>query len=707
MRARYPDRAGFVERDGIRLGYEVFGEGDPTVLLLPTWTIVHSRFWKMQVPHLARYYRVVTYDGPGNGRSDRVTDPARYTAESYAADAVAVMDEVGVETAAVVGLSLGAAFAVRLAALHPERVLGIALIGPALPFGTRAEGRERIEERFERPYPADPQGWDKYNAAYWRDHYGDFVSFFFDQCFSEPHSTKQIEDAIGWALETDPEVLIASHRASVLGVPPDELFDGVDCPVLVVHGTDDRIRPYRAGVETASRSGGTLVTMEGSGHIPNARDPVFVDLALQRFIDGLVPASESTDVPPAALWTRGLDRRHKVLILSSPIGLGHVRRDLAIADELRRLGPGVEIEWLAQHPVTAALEKAGEVVHPASERLVSESAHIASEARSHDLHCFQALRRMDEILLANFMTFQEVVDEGLHDLVVADEAWDVDHYWHENPELKRTALAWLTDFVGYLPMPEGGEQEAFLTADYNAEMIEHIARFPRIRDRAIFVGNPDDVVPDVFGPGLPKIRDWTEEHFRFSGYVTGFIPPDEEERRQIRRELGWREGEKVCIVAVGGSGVGEALLRRAVDAFPLAREAVPELRMIAVAGPRIDPSFLPTHPGLEMVGYVDRLYRLLAASDLAVVQGGLTTTMELAASKRPFIYFPLANHFEQNFHVRHRLDQYGAGRHMDYYATNIDDLAEAIARHVGEDVAYRDVETDGAARAGALIAELI
>ena len=108
---------------------------------------------------------------------------------------------------------------------------------------------------------------------------------------------------------------------------------------------------------------------------------------------------------------------------------------------------------------------------------------------------------MDEILVANFMLFQEVVEEGLYDLVVGDEAWDVDHFWHENPELKRGAHVWLTDFVGFLPMPDGGDHEAFLTADYNAEMIEHIANFPRIRDRSIFVGNADDVVADTFGPG--------------------------------------------------------------------------------------------------------------------------------------------------------------------------------------------------------------
>ena len=206
-------------------------------------------------------------------------------------------------------------------------------------------------------------------------------------------------------------------------------------------------------------------------------------------------------------WTRALDRKRRALYISSPIGLGHAQRDVSIADELRKLHPDLEIDWLAQHPVTAVLETRGERIHPLSAELASESAHITNESSEHDLNAFQAIRRMDEILVANFMVFHDAVEEGEYDLVIGDEAWDVDHFLHENPELKRTAFAWMTDFVGWLPMPEGGDREAFLTADYNAEMIEHVERFPRIRDRAIFVGEPDDIVPDDFGPDMPNIRD--------------------------------------------------------------------------------------------------------------------------------------------------------------------------------------------------------
>lgn len=287
MRAAYPDSAGHVERDGVRLGYEMFGQGDPTILLLPTWSIIHSRFWKMQVPYLSRHFRVITYDGPGNGRSDRVTDSDRYTADSYAADAAVVLDACGVDRAVVVGLSLGAEYATRLAALHPQKVTGLVLIGPALPLLPPLPERAGIVDSFFEPYPEDPQGWDKYNLAYWHAEYRDFVEFFFAQAFNEPHSTKPREDAVGWALETGPEVLEAIARSALLGMTLEEIFAAVTCPTLVIHGTRDRIQGHRIGVEAARLSNGTLASMAGSGHIPNVRDPVRVNLLLRDFVERL------------------------------------------------------------------------------------------------------------------------------------------------------------------------------------------------------------------------------------------------------------------------------------------------------------------------------------------------------------------------------------------------------------------------------------
>jgi predicted glycosyltransferase len=236
-------------------------------------------------------------------------------------------------------------------------------------------------------------------------------------------------------------------------------------------------------------------------------------------------------------------------------------------------------------------------------------------------------------------------------------------------------------------------------------MIEHIERYKRVRDRSVFVGNPEDIVPLRFGSGLPWIREWTQKHFAFSGYVTGFTPVTD--RAALRQTLGYRSDERVCVVAVGGSGIGEALLRKVIRAFPACKAKLPALRMIVVAGPRIDPASLPQHPGLEIRAYVPELYKHLSVCDLAVVQGGLTTAMELTANQRPFLYFPLAEHFEQQFHVPHRLSRYAAGRRMDYASETPGSIAAAIVEHMGAAVHYRPVETDGAERAASLIAEML
>jgi pimeloyl-ACP methyl ester carboxylesterase len=694
-RACYPDEEGYIERDGVRVSYEVYGEGEPTVLLLPTWSIIHSRHWKMQIPYLARHCRVVTFDGRGNGKSDRPEEVAAYSEAEYAADSLAVMDATGTDRAVIVSLSLGAQRALLLAAEHAERIAGAVFICPSVSLGTPLAAR--IAYPFEDVLETD-EGWAKYNRHYWLRDYRDFLEFFFSQMFTEPHSTKQIEDCVGWGLETAPEALVATRLAINMGEEETRaLCARVRCPVLVVQGTEDAITGASRGIALAEETGGSLVLIEGSGHGPHVRDPVKVNLVLRDFV-----------APPSPTrWTRAKSRRRRALYVSSPIGLGHAQRDVAIAKELRKLVPDLEIDWLAQHPVTKVLEGEGERIHPASGELANESTHIESESAEHDLHCFQAWRRMDEILLANFMVFHDLVQEEQYDLWIGDEAWELDYYLHENPEQKRAAYVWLTDFVGWLPMPDGDERESFLTADYNAEMIEHIARFPRLRDRAIFVGNADDVVPESFGGGLPMIRDWTEQHYDFAGYVSGFDPEALADRERLRAELGYARDEQVCIVTVGGSGVGGHLLRRVIEAFPAAKELVPALRMVVVAGPRIDPASLPQAEGLEVRPYVHNLYRHLAACDLAVVQGGLTTSMELTANGRPFLYFPLRHHFEQNFHVRHRLERYRAGRCMDFEESTPESIATAIAEEIGRDVDYEPVETDGAARAAAHIAEVL
>ena len=401
-----------------------------------------------------------------------------------------------------------------------------------------------------------------------------------------------------------------------------------------------------------------------------------------------------------------MNRKRRVLFISSPIGLGHVQRDLAIARELRALHGDVEIDWFTVDPAAAYLEREGERVHPITKRLANESRHFEHVAGEHDLSAFFALRTMDEIMVNNFMTFVDLMEAEHYDLVIGDEAWDVDYYYHENPELKRQPFVFLSDFVGCLPM-EDDEREAYLCADRNAEDIAHVERFPYVRDLAIFVGNPDDVTDRPFGPGLPSIRDWTDKNFWYSGYTLPFDPAALADTEALRARHGYRKEERVVIASVGGTAVGRHLLDKIAQAFSHMKRALPELRLILVTGPRLDASAFPSAPGLEVKPYVHNLFEHLACCDLALVQGGLSTCMELTATRRPFLSFPLQRHFEQNVHVRRRLANYGADRALSYRDLTPEVLAEKALVTLHDPVRYKPVETDGAARAARRIAQVL
>ncbi|HET8970153.1 MAG TPA: alpha/beta hydrolase, partial [Candidatus Nanopelagicales bacterium] len=191
----------YVESEGVRLHYEVTGVGGPTILLLPTWTVVHKRFWKAQVPYLSRHFRVVIYDGPGNGRSGRPLEPAAYDHDVQVRHALAVLDATATDRAVLVSLSQASAWALQLAAEHPDRVLGAVFLSASITITDGHPARVAPGDPADLPRSRVPQlerdpleHWSKYDPAYWRGHHEDFLWFFFGMCFPEPHSTKQIED---------------------------------------------------------------------------------------------------------------------------------------------------------------------------------------------------------------------------------------------------------------------------------------------------------------------------------------------------------------------------------------------------------------------------------------------------------------------------------------------------------------------------------
>ncbi len=282
MRARYPDQQGYVNRNGVTLYWEVFGTGERTILFLPTWSIVPSRFWKMQIPYFARHGRVLTFDGRGSGKSDCPEGAGAYSDWEYAADTLAVMDATGTEEAALVSLSCGAKWSLLVAAEHPERVTGAVFIAPSPPL-TPAHPYRTVYG-FDDILATD-EGWATYNRHYWLKDQRGFLAFFFSQMFNEPHSSKQIEDGVRWGLEISPQTLIATDTAA--GPSRKETLDlcaRARCPVLVIHGDEDRITPLHRAEALAAATEGALLTLEGSGHGPHARDPVKVNLAIAAFL---------------------------------------------------------------------------------------------------------------------------------------------------------------------------------------------------------------------------------------------------------------------------------------------------------------------------------------------------------------------------------------------------------------------------------------
>lgn len=286
-RARYPDVAGFVERDGVRVAYEVYGAGEPAILFAPTWSIVHARIWKAQVPDFARRHRVITLDPRGNGRSDRPPDADAYAEPEMAADLLDALDATGTDRAVVVSLSLGAQRSLILAADHPERVAGLVFLGPSVSLGSGPSDRS-ID--FDAWLDSDA-GWAMYNRHFWRRDYRAFLEFFFGRCFTESHSTKHIEDAVGWGAATDAETLILTEDADGLDAAATRRrCAAIRCPTLVIQGDSDAITgPERGSALADAIPGAELVTIAGGGHILNAREPVLVNLQIRDFIRSLEP----------------------------------------------------------------------------------------------------------------------------------------------------------------------------------------------------------------------------------------------------------------------------------------------------------------------------------------------------------------------------------------------------------------------------------
>ena len=283
MRALEPTQSGRLTLAGFQIGFEVFGPAAArSVLLVSPWQITHGRIWKLQTAYLARCFQVIVLDTAGNGLGERTLDPNAYDCERIAEQAAGLLDYLDVERAAVIGLSGSCLYCLVLAARFAARVQSAVLIGSSVSV---ADSPPEEDASFWQPRTRY-SGWEKYNAHYWREHYEDFLDFFFGEVFTEPFSTKALDDARAWGLETTPEILIQTQRAPGPRSPMAEIVARVRCPVLLLHGDEDHICSINNSQSLAmQRPDWEFITLGGAGHAPHVRDPVRVNLLIRDFLD--------------------------------------------------------------------------------------------------------------------------------------------------------------------------------------------------------------------------------------------------------------------------------------------------------------------------------------------------------------------------------------------------------------------------------------
>jgi UDP:flavonoid glycosyltransferase YjiC (YdhE family) len=224
----------------------------------------------------------------------------------------------------------------------------------------------------------------------------------------------------------------------------------------------------------------------------------------------------------------------------------------------------------------------------------------------------------------------------------------------------------------------------------------------------IFLFPEDDVPDERLGLFLMNAREafkkWKSTFF--VGYPLQFDPNDFKDAAAIKKRLGYGK-EPLIICAVGGTPFGKVLLNLCGKAYTLIKAQIPDVKMVMVAGPAIDTSSLKMPDGIEVREYIPQLFEHFAACDLAIVLGGGTSTLELAALKKPFIYFPLEKHWEQQITVAHRNERYNAGIKMLFPRTTPEALAQAIVSNIGKKVQYLDMPIDGCKKAAEVIAKLM
>ena len=394
----------------------------------------------------------------------------------------------------------------------------------------------------------------------------------------------------------------------------------------------------------------------------------------------------------------------KVLFISGSLGLGHITRDVEIAHQLRKICPEAEIRWLASGTAAAVLKSAREELVQEASSYADENDDAEKAAKGRNVNLFAYLMKARHSWKSNARLFSEIVSRLKPDLVIGDETYEIILELRKNPGLKKWPFVMIFDFMGLDPMTRNPVEHLGVYA-YNY-MWSADYRKASAADLTLFVGEPGDVPDRRFGFMLPNRREYAMDRgCNFVGFIVPSDPDKYSDSLVVKKRLGYGT-EPLIICSIGGTSIGKQMLELCGQSLPIVRQSQPQARMILVCGPRLDPKSLVVPDGVETVGYLPALYEHFAASDLSVVQGGGTTTLELTVLRRPFIYFPIEGHSEQKV-VAARLARHQAGFRMDFAKTSPDDLAAAILKGLNSNVEYPVVRPDGALKSANLIRQLI
>ena len=395
----------------------------------------------------------------------------------------------------------------------------------------------------------------------------------------------------------------------------------------------------------------------------------------------------------------------KILFVSGSIGLGHVGRDLEIAWALRKIQPEVEISWMAEPPASGVLENAGEKLLPEAGSLSSANAELEGLASGYQANLVHWAMNMRKGWAQNADVYAKISKIYSFDLWIGDEPYDIMIAMLKNPGLKKCPFVVMYDFLGLDATTRNPVDHlaAYMT---NRLWIKFLKGEPPLADRSIFIGEKEDVPDGRFGFMLPNRRRLAEKLIDFAGYV---LPEDIgtfRNKAEARKLLGYGD-EPLILCSIGGTSAGKNLLDLCVKAYPMVKDKIPNLQMVLVCGPRVAPDSIKTAAGVKIVGYLPDLYRHLGAADLCIVTGGGTITLELTALQRPFLYFPLEHHFEQEVDVANRCQRHRAGIRMTCSQTSAEALSQAIVSNIGTHVDYASIPVNGAQEAARTIQSIL